>query len=285
MFIQQVIQGLAIGSVYGLMALGYALMWQAWAVLDFARGEAAMIGAFSILIFHSFFKIPFVVAFPLAIASSALLGYVIQWLAYRPLIGGIPINRLIATLGMGILLRNLARVIYGADPYPFPTVFGDKPVSIGNVLVVPQNVWITAIGFTLVILLRVFLTRTYTGKAMRAAAQDRETAALMGIRVKQSMALTFVLATGLGAMAGLLVAPVYFVRADMGLSIGLRGFASAVLGGLDSVTGAMVGGLLLGVTENLAAGYISSGYQAAIAFSIMILILIFRPQGIMGRRL
>jgi branched-chain amino acid transport system permease protein len=285
MFIQQIIQGLAIGSIYGLVALGYCLMWQAWAVMDFARGEAAMIGAFSVLVLHSMIKLPFIVAFPLAILISAIIGYTIQALAYKPLIKGLPIDRLIATLGIAILLRNLSRVIFGADAYAFPWVFGLKIFEIGDVIIMSHSVWIMVIGFSLSLLLRWFLTKTYRGKAMRATAQDRETAALMGIKVQQSMALTFVLATTLGAIAGVLIAPVYFAQADMGLLIGLRGFAAAVLGGLDSVTGAMIGGILLGVIEMLAAGYLSSAYQSAITFAVMILILIFRPQGIMGRRL
>lgn len=285
MFIQQIIQGLAIGSIYGLVALGYVLMWQAWAVLDFARGEAAMIGAFSVLVLHSMMKLPFVLAFPLAIVICSAIGYIIQALAYKPLIKGLPIDRLIATLGIAILLRNLSRVIFGADAYPFPWIFGLRLIEIGNIFILSHSVWILVIGFGIALLLRWFLTRTYQGKAMRATAQDRETAALMGVKVAQSMALTFVLATILGAVAGVLIAPVYFAQADMGLGIGLRGFAAAVLGGLDSVTGAMIGGILLGVIEMLAAGYLSSAYQAAITFAVMILILIFRPQGIMGRRL
>ncbi|HHY46613.1 MAG TPA: branched-chain amino acid ABC transporter permease [Firmicutes bacterium] len=285
MLLQQLIQGLAIGSVYGLLALGYVLMWQAWAVLDFARGDAAMMGAFFLLIFNVFLKIHILLAFPLAIAASALTGFIIERLAYRPLVGAREINRLIATIGAGILIRNLYRVMFGADPFPFPTIFGEHPIYIKHLMIVPQNLWITGIGFALAILLRLFLLKTWRGKAMRAAAQDRETAALMGIRVKNSMTLTFVVATVLGGIAGMLIAPLYFVMADMGVLIGLKGFAAAVLGGIESVTGAMVGGIILGIAENLAGGFISSGYQTAIAFALMILVLIFRPSGIMGRRL
>ncbi|HNU93330.1 MAG TPA: branched-chain amino acid ABC transporter permease [Bacillota bacterium] len=284
MLLQQVIQGLAIGSVYGLLALGYVLMWQAWGVMDFARGDGAMVGAFYLLIFSQFKGLNIVLAFILAVGASALTGFVVERIAYRPILGGRDINRLIATIGVGMFTRNLYRVMFGADPFPFPSVFGDNPIHVGKLIIVPQNLWITAIGFGLAYLLRLFLAKSWMGKAMRATAQDRETAALMGIKVKNSMTFTFVLATVIGGIAGMLIAPLYFVMADMGALMGIKGYASAVLGGLDSMSGAMVGGLILGLAENLAGGFISSGYQTAIAFLIMILVLIFRPQGIMGRR-
>lgn len=285
MFLQQIIQGLAIGSIYGLVALGYVLIWNAWGILNFAQGETAMIGAFFVLMFYAWLKIPFVLAFILAILASMVVAYLIERAAYRPLIKADDTRRLIATIGIGIFLRNIYRVIFGADPFPFPTVFGDKPFEVGKLLIVPQNLWVTGIGIVLVFLLRLFLTRTYIGKSMRATAQDKETARLMGIKVKSTMSLTFALACGMGAIAGILIAPIYFVMADMGVMIGQKGFAVAILGGIESMSGAMVGGILLGIIENLGAAYISSGYQSAIAFLLLIIVLIFKPSGIMGRRL
>lgn len=284
MFLQQIIQGLAIGSVYGLIALGYVLIWNTWGVLNFAQGETVTIGAFFILIFYMWLDLPFIVAFILSILASMILAYIIERLSYRPLINKQSTIRVIATIGVGIFIRNLYRVIFGADPFPFPTIFGDEPFLVGKVLIVPQNLWIMGIGFGLVILLNFFLTRTYIGKAMRATSQDKEAAALMGINVKQTMSLTFAFACGIGGVAGVLIAPLYFVMADMGLTMGPKGFSAALLGGIDSMSGAMVGGIILGVIENLAAGYISSGYQSAIAFIILIIVLIFKPTGIMGRK-
>ena len=285
MLTQQIIQGLAIGSVYGVIALAFVLIYNAMGVLNFAQGEIFMAGAFAGLFFHVILGWPFIVAFPLAILAGGLLGWLIERIAFRPLFNAPEINILIATIGMSIFLRNLFRVFFGADPYPFPTVFGDKPVYIGSVLLIPQNLWIAGIGLLLVVLIRLFLTQTFIGRALRAAAQDRDTAGLMGINVKSTVSWTWTLASGLGAAAGVLVAPLFFVMADMGTVMGLKGFSAAVFGGIESVTGAMAGGLILGLAESIGGGFISSGYQAAIAFGILILVLIFKPSGIMGRKL
>ena len=284
MLIQQIIQGLAIGSVYGLIALGYVLIWNTWGVLNFAQGETVTIGAFFILIFYVWLDLPFIVAFILAVVSCMVAAYIIERLSYRPIINKQSTIRVIATIGVGIFVRNLYRFIFGADPFPFPTIFGDEPFLLGGVMIVPQNLWIMGIGFGLVLLLNFFLTRTYIGKAMRATSQDREAAALMGINVKQTMSLTFAFACGIGGIAGVLIAPLYFVMADMGVTMGPKGFSAALLGGIESMSGAMVGGLILGVIEALAAGYISSAYQSAIAFVILIIVLIFKPTGIMGKK-
>ena len=285
MLTQQIIQGLAIGSVYGVIALAFVLIYNAMGVLNFAQGEIFMAGAFAGLFFHVILGWPFIVAFPLAILAGGLLGWLIERIAFRPVSNAPEINILIATIGMSIFLRNLFRVFFGADPYPFPTVFGDKPVYIGSVLLIPQNLWIAGIGLLLVVLIRLFLTQTFIGRALRAAAQDRDTAGLMGINVKSTVSWTWTLASGLGAAAGVLVAPLFFVMADMGTVMGLKGFSAAVFGGIESVTGAMAGGLILGLAESIGGGFISSGYQAAIAFGILILVLIFKPSGIMGRKL
>jgi branched-chain amino acid transport system permease protein len=285
MFQQQLIQGLAIGSVYGLIGIGYVLIWNAWGVLNFAQGEIAMIGAFSVLMIHVWLGIPILLAFPLAILLSMAIGYFIEITSFRPLVKADNTRKLIATIGIGIFLRNLYRVIFGADPYPFPTIFGDTPFQVGKLLIIPQNIWSLAIGFGLVVLLGLFLKGTTMGKSMRATAQDREAALLMGINVKGSLSMTFILASGLGAIAGMLMAPMYFVMADMGVMMGPKGFAVAVLGGLESMTGAMIGGIVLGILESLGAAYISSAYQSAIAFFVLFIVLVFKPSGIMGSKM
>ncbi len=284
MFFQQIIQGLAIGSVYGLIALGYVLIWNTWGILNFAQGETVTIGAFFILIFYIWLDLPFIVAFILSVLACMLVAYIIERLAYRPIIHKQSVIRVIATIGVGIFIRNLYRFIFGADPYPFPTIFGDQPFEFAGVTIVPQNIWIMCIGFALVILLNLFLTRTYIGKAMRATSQDREAAALMGINVKQTMSLTFAFACGIGGIAGILIAPLYFVMADMGVPMGPKGFSAALLGGIDHMGGAMVGGIILGIIEALTAGYLSSQYQSAISFIVLILVLVFKPSGIMGKK-
>lgn len=283
-FLQQLIQGVSLGSIYGLVALGYVMIWQAWGVLNFAQGEICAIGAFSLLVLHMDCGLPIFVALPLAIVVSMLIGFVIEFLAFRPLLKANDTSKLIATIGVSICVRNILRMIFGADAFHFPTIFGDTPTEIGKLILIPQNLWNIAVGFGLVFLLNLFLKKTRVGKAMRATAQDKEAAQLMGINVKRSLTGTFVIASAMGAIAGMLIAPIYLLMASMGGSLGTKGFAAAVLGGIDLASGAMVGGIILGVAECLAAGYVSSAYQSAIAYVVLFLALILKPSGIMSRK-
>lgn len=283
MLMQQLIQGLAIGSVYGLIAIGYVLIWNARGVLNLAQGDIAMVGAFMILIFRQWLGLPYYLAFPLAILASMFIGYLIDLSAFRPLSGANDTSKLIATIGVAIFLRNLFRYIFGSDPYLFPSIFGENPVYVGELILVPQNIWTTVIGFALVLLLSLFLNKTSLGKSMRATAQDKEAAALMGINVNNTLTLTFILAAALGAIAGMLLAPMYFVKSELGATYGTKGYAAAVLGGLTSMPGAMVGGIVLGILECLAGAYISSAWQSAIAFFVLFLTLIIKPSGLFGK--
>ena len=184
--LQQLIQGLSLGSIYGLVALGYVLIYQAWGVLNFAQGEVCAIGAFSLLVLHVELGMPIILAMPLAIIVSMIVGYIIEFLSFRPLENAKDMSKLIATIGVSICVRNLLRVIFGADAFAFPSIFGDKPFHVGGLILVPQNLWNTVFGFGLVILLNLFLKKTRVGKSMRATAQDKEAARLMGINVRAS---------------------------------------------------------------------------------------------------
>lgn len=283
-FLQQLVQGLALGSIYGLIAIGYVLIYNTWGVLNFAQGDMVMVGAFTALIAHSFMGLPMFLAIPVAVVMCIIIGYLIELCAFRPLINAENQRRLIATIGVGIFLRNLVQIIFGADAFPFPSIFGNKTMDIGGVMVVPQDLWNFVIGILLVALLMLFLKKTRVGKAMRATAQDREAARLMGVNVRQCMSLTFVMASAIGGFAGILLAPKYFVIASLGLTFGNKGFASALFGGIASNAGSMVGGITLGVLESLAATYGSSMWQTAIAFLILFLTLIVKPSGIMGKK-
>lgn len=282
--IQQLIQGVSLGSIYGLVALGYVLIFQAWGVLNFAQGEVCAIGAFSMLVLHSELGLPIYAAMPVAIAVSMLVGYLIEILSFRPLENASGTSRLIATIGVSICVRNLLRIIFGADSFTFPSIFGDTPFEIGGLILVPQNLWNTVFGFGLVILLNLFLKKTRIGKSMRATAQDKEAARLMGINVRRSLTGTFVIASAIGAIAGMLLAPVYLFNSNLGAVIGTKGYAAAVLGGLDFASGAMVGGIILGVAECLAVAFGSSAYQSAIAYIVLFLVLILKPSGIMSKK-
>ncbi|MCC8126464.1 MAG: branched-chain amino acid ABC transporter permease [Clostridiales bacterium] len=282
--IQQLIQGVSLGSIYGLVALGYVLIYQAWGVLNFAQGEVCAIGAFSMLELHSELGLPVWLAMPVAMIVSMAVGYLIELLSFRPLENAKGTSRLIATIGVSICVRNLLRVIFGADSFAFPSIFGDKPIEIGGLIVVPQNLWNTAFGFGLVILLNLFLRHTRVGKSMRATAQDKEAARLMGINVRRSLTNTFVMASAIGAIGGMLLAPVYLFNSNLGSVIGTKGYASAVLGGLDYASGAMVGGIILGIAECLAVALGSSAYQSVIAYIVLFLVLILKQSGIMSRK-
>lgn len=281
--IQRLIQGISIGSIYGLIAIGYVLIYNTWGVLNFAQGDMVMIGAFAILITHIFWGLPLWIAFIIAIIMCLIIGFFIEITAFRPLINANNQRRLIATIGVGIFIRNIIRVIFGADPYPFPSIFGDAPFKIGDLTLVPQNLWNMVVGFGLLFGLMLFLKNTRVGKSMRATAQDREAARLMGINVKRNMSLTFIMASGLGGIAGMLIAPVYFVIATLGTSLGNKGFASALLGGIASNSGSMIGGITLGILESLA-GIISTNWQPMTAFLVLFIILIVKPSGIMGKK-
>lgn len=285
-FLQQLIQGLALGSIYGLVAIGYVLIYNAWGVLNFAQGDMVMVGAFAILVAYDpkFLGLPMYLAIPVAIILCIIIGYLIELLAFRPLINASNQRRLIATIGTGIFLRNLVQQLFGGDPYHLPTIFGDKSFRIGDLVLVPQNLWNMFIGIALVVILMIFLKNTSLGKAMRATAQDREAARLMGINVRSCMSITFIMASVLGGVAGILLSPVYYIIPTLGETYGSKGFAAALLGTISSNTGSMIGGVTLGILEGMAAAYGSSTWQSAIAFLILFLVLVFKPSGIMGKK-
>lgn len=272
------------GSLYGLIAIGYVLIYNAWGILNFAQGDMVMIGAFSILITHIRWGLPIYLAIPAALIIVMIIGFLIEITAFRPLIDAIQQRRLIATIGIGIFLRNLVRVIFGADPFPFPSIFGDKPVQVMGLTIVPQNIWNMVIGFALLIALTLFLKKTTVGKSMRATAQDREAARLMGINVKRSMSLTFIIASALGGLAGMLICPVFYVIPTLGTSMGNKGFSSAIFGGISSDAGSMIGGIVLGMLENIGATVLPSAWQTSIAYAMLFIILIFKPTGLLGKK-
>jgi branched-chain amino acid transport system permease protein len=284
MFIQQIIAGVAMGGIYGLVALGFTLIWNAAAVVNFAQGEFCMISGFLILTFFVNWGWPFPMAFLLSILLSGVLGVIVERLAIRPIRGADPLTAIITTLGISIFLSNSAKFLWGTHPFHFPSVFGDKPMQMGKITLIPQNLWIIGIISALVISLYFFFFRTLTGKVMRAIAQDRETASLMGISVNRMIGMIFGLSAIMGGLAGILLAPIIYVAADIGLPLVLKAFIGAVIGGFGSLPGALIGGVVIGISENLSAFYISSDYKDVISFAVLIAILIFKPAGLFLRK-
>lgn len=282
--VQQIASGLAIGSMYSLIALGHVLIWNAMGILNFAHGEMVMIGAFLGLTFHIILGFPYWLSFLLVAVTGGIIGGIIRrsvyYYMFRKRASGE--NFLIASIGFSVFFINIAIIIWGSMGFGFPDVFGGKPLSIAGINIQTRNIWILCIGIIVMFALNLFLRRTKIGTAMRAAAQDKETANAMGINVDVVDTFTFSLASALGAVAGVLLAPAFLVTTEMGQSVGLKAFTAAVVGGFGSLPGAIIGGLGVGVLENLVSGIIGSAYKEAVAFVILLLVLIIKPTGLMG---
>ena len=284
MFAQAVVSGLAIGSVYALIAIGFTMIWQAVNLINFAQGDLFMLGAYLGFTFYSVLKVPYWASILLALLASGLVGLLIERLALRPLWAASPMSLLLATIAVSVLLRNIALLIWGPDALGFPPILGDSPVRLGSITLAPQHLVILGTTLIAITLLHLFFQKTKYGTAMRATAIDPDTASLLGVNVRVMVAFIFALSAALGGLAGVLISPIFFATTEMGNLVGLKAFAAAVLGGLNNVYGALIGGLLLGVLENVTAGFVSSNYRDAIAFVVMILVLRFRPSGILGQR-
>ncbi|MBW4034088.1 MULTISPECIES: branched-chain amino acid ABC transporter permease [Acidiphilium] len=285
-FIQLTIAGLAVGSIYALVALGFVLIYTSVNVVNFAQGDFAMIGAYFMVSLVLGAHWPWWVALPLAMVLTGAVGALFQLVLYQP-VRNRPRNFLpvmIATVGASVFLEQVFLLIYGPVPFQLPGIFKAQSVKIDGVFVYPQYLVIIVVTSVMVTVLNWFLERTKLGKQLQATAQDADTARLMGIRVARMTALIFAISTGLGGLAGILIAPVYTVTAGMGSTIALKAFASAIVGGFGSIKGAIVGGLTIGLVETYGATYISGSYRDAFPFIVLILFLIFRPSGLFGEK-
>ena len=287
MLLQQLINGIALGSTYALIALGYTMVYGIIALINFAHGEIFMVGAFVGLLMVTVGKVNIFVALVAAMACSMLLGVAIERVAYRPLRQSSRLSALISAIGVSIFLSTLSLMLFGADAKGFPdTTFPVRQVTLAGAEISTLQLLIIGVSALLMIGLEFIVRKTKIGKAMRATAEDYRTAALMGINVNRVISFTFALGSSLAAAGGVLVGLLFnAVSFNMGLMAGLKAFAAAVLGGIGSIPGAMLGGLLLGVAEvmGVAAGY--SSYRDAIAFAILVLVLLVRPTGLLGQKI
>lgn len=286
--LQQVINGLAVGGIYSLIAIGWTTVFGIVGMINWTHGDVFMWGAFiGFTLVTS--KVPFIWALTVASLCSAAIAMTVDRLIYRPLrSSGAPrLALFISALGASIFLRNLAFMVFGPHSRAYPRVVETRTIDLlttaaGKVSINSLQLMILVVTFFIMAGLQLFITRTKVGKAMLAASQDLETVGLMGVEADQLILVTFGMSGLLGGAAGVLVGTLYAIDPMMGAMAGLKGWAVAVLGGVGSITGSMVSGLLLGIAENLTAGYISSGYRDAIAFVVMILTLLFKPSGLMG---
>jgi len=282
---QMVAAGLAMGSIYALVALGFVLIFNAVNVVNFAQGEFAMVPAFVAVWLMNSLNIPFALTCVITVVFMGVFGIVFQRIAYYPLRHRSFLPVVISTIGVGIFLKNAAQLIFGAEPLSMPRPTSPEALNLFGVFVDPQYIVIIICTLVLLGFQYLFFEKTLLGKKMLATAQDKQMARLLGIRVATMIAITFAYSSILGAAAGILVGPIFFVTKDMGAMIGLKAFCSAIVGGFGSIPGAILGGLFLGVIEVFAAYYVSSAYRDAFAFIILILVLLLRPQGFFGEKI
>jgi branched-chain amino acid transport system permease protein len=282
--IQQLVNGISLGSIYALIALGYTMVYGIIKLINFAHGDIYMIGAFIGFFAIKVFQLPFLPALLVAMAVAALVGVIIERLAYRPLRNSTRIAALITAIGVSMLIQNLALLIWKPDPRSFPDVFPFRSYEIWGVYLDNRQLIILAVSVLLMIVLHYIVHYTRIGRAMRAVALDDDAARLMGIDVDRVISFTFALGSALAAAAGVLVG-VYYNRIDpmMGVMPGLKAFVAAVLGGIGIIPGAMLGGLVMGIAEVMVVALTESTWKDAVAFAILIIILLLRPAGILGR--
>jgi branched-chain amino acid transport system permease protein len=282
--LQLLFTGLGVGSIYALVALGFVLIYRATNVVNFAQGDFAMLGAFAMVVLCIDLGWPYWAGLLITIAFMAAFGALFNLGVYYPLRHRTFLPVIISTIGASILLENGVLAAYGPRPQSLPGLFESQGFSVGPVFFDSQYLTILAVTLVLVVLQYLFFERTLIGKKMQAVSQDKEMASLLGIPVALMIMLTFVYSATLGGIAGILVAPILFVSVNMGASIALKAFAASIIGGFGDVTGAIVGGLALGVIETFGASYISVPYKDAFAFLVLFVFLLFRPQGIFGER-
>jgi branched-chain amino acid transport system permease protein len=283
--LSQVVNGLTQGSLYALIAIGFVIIFGTMNLVTFAHGEVYMIGAFVGYFALGVYRLPWPVALASGMAAGWVLGSLIEKTAFRPLRGTGHMPPLLITIGLSIILKDLAVVIFGAENRPVPSVY-ETTIQVAGVPVSVLQLVILGLAVTLVVALRFLLQFTKIGRAMRATAQDHEAAYAMGVNVNRVFNIAFALASALGGAAGVMVGIYYnTVYPAMGDTAGLKGFAACIFGGLTSIPGAILGGLVIGVVENLTVQFVASGYRDVAAFVVMVLILLLRPQGLLGKRL
>ena len=283
MLAQYVLSGLTVGAIYALVALGFAIIYNASHVINFAQGEFVMIGGMASAGFiEAGLGLP--LAAVLSVGLATLVGIALEKFAVERARGAPVVTLIIITIGASILLRGLATLVWDKKIHPLPGFGGEQPIAFMGATLMPQVLWVLGVSAVALALVWWFFNRTLTGKAMLAVSHNALAARLMGISVRRVLLASFALSAALGALAGLLIAPISFTSWDVGVMLGLKGFAAAILGGLGSGPGAVAGGLALGLVESLGAGYLSSAYKDVFAFLIILAALVFLPDGLFGRR-
>lgn len=282
-WLQFIASGLTVGAIYALVALGFAIVFNASGAINFAQGEFVMIGGMSAVTFLAMgMSLP--LAIVLAVAAAVVVALLIERVAIAPARHAGTVTLIIITIGVSLFLRGLAQLVWGKGVHRLPGFSGEEPITLFGATLLPQSLWVLGGAALAVVALGAFYGRTMMGKAMLATAFNRLAAQLVGINTRAVLFASFGLAAALGAIGGVLIAPIAFTSYDAGIMLGLKGFAAAMLGGLGSFAGAIVGGLVLGLLEGLGAGFVSSAYKDAIAFVVILAVLFFLPGGLLGSR-
>ena len=284
--IQTLISGLSLGSIYALIALGYTMVYGIAKMLNFAHGDIIMVGAYAVITAVFTMGLPPFIAILISIALCALLGIVIEFLAYRPLRQAQPLAGLITASGVSYLLQNLALLIYGSEQKAFPTIVALPTVHIGGVYIDGITLATLVVTAVIMVALSLFINKTRMGKAMRAVSEDKEAAELMGISVNRTITVTFAIGSALAGVAAIFYGAAYtYIRPTTGAMPGIKAFTAAVFGGIGSIPGAMLGGILLGVIEQLSKTYISTLWADAIVFGVLVVVLVVKPTGLLGKKI
>ena len=284
--IQTLISGLSLGSIYALIALGYTMVYGIAKMLNFAHGDIIMVGAYAVITAVFTMGLPPFIAILISIALCALLGIVIEFLAYRPLRQAQPLAVLITAIGVSYLLQNLALLIYGSEQKAFPTIVALPTVHIGGVYIDGITLATLVVTAVIMVALSLFINKTRMGKAMRAVSEDKEAAELMGISVNRTITVTFAIGSALAGVAAIFYGAAYtYIRPTTGAMPGIKAFTAAVFGGIGSIPGAMLGGILLGVIEQLSKTYISTLWADSIVFGVLVVVLVVKPTGLLGKKI
>ena len=282
-FVQLCVAGVSIGAIYAMAAIGFVLLWQTSNTINFAQGEFVVLPAFAMVLFFVILRFPFAVAMVATVlVSTLLLGFGVKELLVTRLLkmGVLPL--VIATIGLSLLIRYSLQQFWTPLALPFPAIFSRDPIRLGTIVVSLEELGNILFAAATIGALQVFITHTKLGWAMQAVAQNRTLASVLGINVGRLVTITFMLNAALTAIAAILIAPVYLVKYDIGVSLGLKAFYAAIIGGFNQIRGALLGGLLVGVVETLSAAYISSHFRDAFALVILIAVLLLKPEGIWG---
>lgn len=282
-FIQFILSGITLGATYTLAALGFSMIFNASGIINFAQGEFIMIGGMgaSVLVGAG---LPLPLACVVGAMVAGLTGYLMERLAVGQCRDAEVATLILVTIGVSMIVRGLTEIFFGKTNHGLPHFSSDKPIEIAGATILPQSLWVLAVSALIVLGLKLFFGRTPLGKGMLAASYDRLAAQLVGIDVRRVLTLSFILSALIGAFGGILVTPISTVAYDTGIMLGLKGFVAATLGGLGSGSGAIFGGLLLGLVEALTAGYVSSAYKDAVPFIMVFIVMVLRPQGLLGAK-